>query len=282
MDKGKSFEALVALVERAMNSLPGVEVLHDVKMPTRYGGERQIDILIKEDRGRFIYKTIIECKNTKKKVTVNTVGAFKELIETVGAHQGIIVSAEGFQSGALLSAKEANIHLYQLSQVKKLEEHLKEQRFIMYELKHTSKEITVRFKEKKDINKQVTLYTVMFAPLFHRKMAIVDVAQDFFNKVNAGIADSLVIKIKDPLVPQITKANTKFSINFPSPIIFAKENSFTEIMGFDAEVETEMFTAPSEIKNVSEYKDIVQQRTYALVYEVEYDGETYKLIKRKK
>jgi hypothetical protein len=281
MGKGKDFEAFVVVVERAMNGLPGVEVLHDVKMPTRYGGVRQIDILIKEDRARFIYKTIIECKNTNKKVTVNTVGAFKELIETVGAHQGIIVSAEGFQSGALLSAQEANIHLYQLSQVKELEEHLKKQRFIMYDLKHTSKEITVRFKEKKDINKQVTLYTEMFAPLLHRKIAIVDVAQDFFNKVNGSIADSLVIKVKDPLVPQITKANTKFSINFPSPIIFAKENSFTEIMGFDAEVETEMFTAPSDIKNVLEYKDIVQKRTYALVYEVEYDGETYKLLKQK-
>ncbi len=39
----------------------------------------------------------------------------------------------------LLSAKDEIIPLYQLSQAKELEEHLQQQRFIMYELKHTSK-----------------------------------------------------------------------------------------------------------------------------------------------
>jgi predicted helicase len=120
VNKGKDFEALVALVERAVHNLPGVEVLHDVKLPTKYGGERQIDIVLKEKRGRLTYLTIIECKNTNTKVTVNTVGAFKELKESVNAQQGIIVSAAGFQSGALLSVKNENIHLYQLSQVKEL------------------------------------------------------------------------------------------------------------------------------------------------------------------
>ena len=33
-----------------------------------------------------------------------------------------------------------------------------------------------------------------------------------------------------------------------------------------------MFTAPAETKNISEYKDVVQKKTFALVYEVEYDG----------
>ncbi|MGI8583895.1 MAG: restriction endonuclease [Chitinophagaceae bacterium] len=111
MNKGKDFEALVALVEKAVHNLPGVEVLHDVKLPTKYGGERQIDIVLKEIRGRFIYLTIIECKNTNAKVTVNMVGAFKELKDSVSAHQGIFVSASGFQSGALLSAKDENIFL---------------------------------------------------------------------------------------------------------------------------------------------------------------------------
>lgn len=37
-------------------------------------------------------------------------------------------------------------------------------------------------------------------------------------------------------------------------------------------LETEMFTAPAETKNISEYKDVVQKKTFALVYEVEYDG----------
>ena len=178
MNKGKDFEALVALVEKAVHNLPGVEVLHDVKLPTKYGRERQIDIVLKENRGRFTYLTIIECKNTNTKVTVNTVGAFKELKESVSAHQGIMVSAAGFQSGALLSAKNENIHLYQLSQVKELEEHLQHQRFIMYELKHTSKLVTIKYREKKTINQDVTLYTELFSPLLNRKVSILDIIFD--------------------------------------------------------------------------------------------------------
>ena len=45
MSKGKDFETLVALVERAVNNLPGIEVFHDVKLPTGYGSERQIESL---------------------------------------------------------------------------------------------------------------------------------------------------------------------------------------------------------------------------------------------
>lgn len=282
MNKGKDFEALVALVEKAVHNLPGVEVLHDVKLPTKYAGERQIDIVLKENRGRFTYLTIIECKNTNTKVTVNTVGAFKELKESVNAHQGIIVSAAGFQSGALLSAKDENIHLYQLSQVKEIEEHLQQQRFMMYELKHTSKLVTIKYREKKPINQDVTLYTELFSPIINRKVSIVDIAQHLLNKVQGTITDTLVTKITDPLVPQITKGISEIKINFPTPIIYAKDNSFTEIIGFDAELETEMFTAPAETKNISEYKDVVQKKTFALVYEVEYDGKTYKLLNPKK
>ena len=282
MNKGKDFEALVALVEKAVHNLPGVEVLHDVKLPTKYGGERQVYIVLKENRGRFTYLTIIQCKNTNTKVTVNTVGTFKELKESVNAHQGIIVSAAGFQSGALLSAKKENIHLYQLSQVKELEEHLQQRRFIMYELKHTSKLVTIKYREKKPINQDVTLYTELFSPLLNRKVSIVDIAQHFLNRVQGMITDTLVTKITDPLVPQITIGISEIKINFPTPVIFAKDNSFTEIIGFDAELETEMFTAPTEIKNISEYKDVVQKKTFALVYEVEYDGKTYKLLNPKK
>lgn len=282
MNKGKDFEALVTLIERAVHNLPGVEVLHDVKLPTKYGGERQIDIVLKEIRGRFTYLTIIECKNTNAKVTLNTVGAFKELKDSVSAHQGIIVSAAGFQSGAFLSAKEQNIFLYQLSQIKELEEHLQSKRFIIYELKHTSRSITIMYREKKPINQDVTLYTELFSPVLNRKVSIVEIAEDLLNRMKSNIADNLVSKIYNPLVPQVIIGNSEIKLNFPTSIIFAKDNSFTEIIGFDAEIETQMSTAPTETKNISEYKDVVQQKTFALVYEVEYDGKTYKLLQPKK
>jgi len=281
LNKGKEFEALVALVEKAVHNLPGVEVFHDVKLPTNYGGKRQIDIVLKEIRGRFTYITIIECKNTNAKVTVNTVGAFKELKESVNAHQGIIVSAAGFQSGALLSAKKENIFLYQLSQVKELEEHLQHHRFIVYELKHTSKLVTINYREKTPINKDVTLYTELFSTILNRRVSIVEILQHFLDKNQDTITSKVVSEITDPLIPQITTGIIEIKINFPTPVIYAKDNLVTEVIGFDAELATEIFTAPTETKNISEYRDVVQKKTFAFVYEVEYAGGAYKLLDTK-
>ncbi len=39
-----------------------------------------------------------------------------------------------------------------------------------------------------------------------------------------------------------------------------------------------LFKTLTETKSISEYKDVVQKKTFALVYEVEYDGKTYKLL----
>jgi len=281
VNKGKDFEKLVTLVESAVHNLPGVEVLHDVKLPTKYGGKRQIDIVLKENRGRFTYLTIIECKNTKAKVNVNTVGAFKELMDSVSAHQGIIVSPAGFQRGALLSVKDKNIFLYQLSQVNELAQHLQTHRFSIYELKHTSKFVTINFREKKSINRDITLYTELFSPMINRKVSIVNITQDFLNRMGSSIVDSLVSKIKDPLIPQLITGNSIIKINFSAPIIFTKDNVTTEIIGFSGEIESKMFTAPAETKNISEYKDAVQKKTFALVYEVEYDGKSYNLLQPK-
>lgn len=281
MNKGKDFEELVTLVERAVHNLPGVEVLHDVKLPTKYGGKRQIDIVLKENRGRFTYLTIIECKNTKAKVNVNTVGAFKELMDSVSAHQGIIVSAAGFQKAALLSAKDENIFLYQFSQINQLAVHLKHHRFVKYELKHTSKLVTINFREKKSINRDITLYTEIFSAMINRKVSIVGIMQDFLNRMGSSIADMLVRKIKDPLTPQSITGNSIIKINFSTPIIFSKGNLTTEIIGFHGEIESQMFTAPTETKNISEYKDAAEKKTFALVFEVEYDGKSYTLLQPK-
>ncbi|MGI8583894.1 MAG: hypothetical protein ACR2KX_16990 [Chitinophagaceae bacterium] len=141
----------------------------------------------------------------------------------------------------------------------------------MYELKHTSKLVTIKYREKKPINQYVTLYTELFSPLINKKFSIIEIAQDFLNRIGNSIADTLVAKINNPLIPQSIIGNSEIKINFPTSIIFAKDNSFTEIIGFDAEIETQMFTVPTETKNISEYKDAVQQKTFALVYEVEYD-----------
>lgn len=280
MNNGKEFEELVAIIEKVVHDLPGVKVLHNVKLPTNYGSERQIDILITQESGRFVFNTIIECKNLKSKITLNAVGAFKELKQSVGAHQGIIVSANGFQKGAVDSAKEANIFLYQLSQVSDLEEYLTGYFFNQFELKHTSKEVVVKFIDKKTINKDVSLYSNLYSSLLKRNVRLVDIAQNFLTKNQSAIMRTIANTIEYPGKSQILNGTTNFNINFPSALTFTKDNIETEIIGFDAVVETQMLSIPYRIKNILEYNDILKSKTHALVFDLEYEGVVYKYIQK--
>jgi hypothetical protein len=256
VNKGKDFEELVTLVESAVNNLPGVEVLHDVKLPTKYGGKRQIDIVLKENRGRFTYLTL-NVRTQKQKLMLTQWVLLKNL----------------WTASAL--TRELLYHQQALAQ------HLQTHRFSIYELKHTSKFVTINFREKKSINRDITLYTELFSPMINRKVSIVNITQDFLNRMGSSLVDSLVSKIKDPLIPQFMTGNSIIKINFSAPIIFTKDNVTTEIIGFYGEIESKMFTAPTETKNISEYKDAVQKKTFALVYEVEYDGKSYNLLQPK-
>jgi len=277
---GKEFEELITAVEEAVHDLPGVKVQHNVKLTTNYGGVRQIDILIDEERGRFNYKTIIECKNTKSKVTVNTVGAFKDLLESVGAHQGIIVSAAGFQKGALKAAQSANIFLYQFSQIEKLEHHLKNDRFNVFELSHVSKDFIVRFKEKKSINKDITINLKLFSPMHNRDISILEVTEDFLNRTKTKLSDLLLRQITVPEKIQVIEGLTKMNVVFTVPLILKSDEDSTEITGFETSLHTSFFTAPTHIKDISVYKDVLGKKTHAWIYDVEFGGESFKILKK--
>lgn len=280
MSKGKDFEKLIAAVEEGVHDFPEARVLHNVMLPTKYGGKRQIDILILENRGRFEYKTIIECKNTSSKVSVNTVGAFKELLDSVDAHQGIIVSAAGFQKGAFQSAKQENIFLYQFSQLKELRSHLQSFRFNIFEVTHTSKDFTVRFKEKKDINRKLTIHDELHAPSFNIKTSLVKITEDFLQRSRPEITDKLIRRVTNPLIEQLITGKTEIKIEFPIPILYVKNGDVTEIIGFDTILHTEFFTAPTTVKSISEYKDVVKSTTHAFVFEVEFEGERFKILRK--
>ncbi|MGB3639095.1 MAG: restriction endonuclease [Rivularia sp. (in: cyanobacteria)] len=58
---------------------------------------------------------LIECKHYKdRRVTQNTVAAFAYIIQDIKAEQGIIVTTQGLQKGAIQVAKAENIALIQL------------------------------------------------------------------------------------------------------------------------------------------------------------------------
>jgi restriction endonuclease len=280
MGKGRDFEKLVSDIERALYNLPGVTVTHDIKLPDVNGGKRQIDVLITDERSRFVYKTIIECKDTKSKVDINVVEAFKGLIRSVGAHQGIIVSANGFQAGALRAIKDTNVYLYQLSQSAELENHLKEFRFNVYELKHESKDIVVGFNQPNQVNEYVTSKSPLFSSATSKSVSIAEIAKVFLEARHQSIADAMLRSVTDPFKAQTIISSTEISIKFLVPMIFIKDSVQTEVAGFRAIIETTLITGPLELKNVSAYNDVVRAQTEALIFELNWDGNSYQWLEK--
>jgi len=277
-NKGTALEELVTLIERELHALPSVRVLHNVQMTTSFGSKRQIDILIEDNRDRFTFKTVIECKNTTARVSANTVGAFKDLVNSVGAHQGIIVSTAGFQKGARESATAGeNIFLYHLSQVHELKDYLCKYCFNKYQLKHVSKEITVRFSEPRSINAEVKLHTGLFSSRINKKVTLADIAQDFLKINHTQIIKTLLPLMADPLKDSQINCEIGFEINFPS-LIFESKNAKTEITGLKAIVNTELSSNRATIINISDYKDISKEKTHALIFNIEYNGELFQCI----
>jgi len=70
--KWKTFERLVALIEKSLAPHHNVEVKHDIRIKDNSGILRQVDVLIKYNiEPRFDLKVIIECKDHKRKISLD-------------------------------------------------------------------------------------------------------------------------------------------------------------------------------------------------------------------
>ncbi len=106
--------ALEQLVARIQSQLaPNSKVEHNVDLPTLDGKRtRQIDVLVTDKIGQYEFRIVIDCKDHAKRLDVREVGTFQDLVQDVGAHRGVLVSPQGFTSGALDRAKQLRIDLY--------------------------------------------------------------------------------------------------------------------------------------------------------------------------
>lgn len=89
-------------------------VEHNVRLPSRSGGaDRQIDVLVRiplADVGEALM--VVDCKKYGTKVDIKDVEAFVGLVRDVGAPMGLLVTTEGFTSGARTRvAAERGIHI---------------------------------------------------------------------------------------------------------------------------------------------------------------------------
>ncbi|HZX80958.1 MAG TPA: restriction endonuclease [Lysobacter sp.] len=71
----------------------------------------ELDVQVKFRQFGIETTWVIECKSWRRNVTKEKVMALKAIIEDVGADRGVIVSASGFQAGAIRAAATSNITL---------------------------------------------------------------------------------------------------------------------------------------------------------------------------
>jgi len=107
--KWKKFEEFVASIQKQLT--PNAVVTHNEKIIGKSGVERQLDIVVRYSLAQFNILVVMDCKNWKKPVDINDVGAFCDQVEDVGANKGAIVCNAGFTEGAIKRAQEKGIDL---------------------------------------------------------------------------------------------------------------------------------------------------------------------------
>lgn len=89
-------------------------VQHNVKLKGKSGCEHQIDVYWEYEIAGNKHRVAIECKNYNSQVEVSNVRDFKGVLDDLNNVNGIMVSAQGYQSGAKKYAEEHGISLKEL------------------------------------------------------------------------------------------------------------------------------------------------------------------------
>lgn len=112
-NNGKVYEDLVTYVYQQLSNLSGkrIEVKQNIKIKGKSGVYHQIDVFYEFELNNIKHMVIIECKDYRGKVEKGKVQSFKSVIEDLGNCIGIMVSRNGFQSGAIEYARHYDIEL---------------------------------------------------------------------------------------------------------------------------------------------------------------------------
>ena len=113
----KEYEAATAALYQAMGESSGITVEcfgSSCRVQGKSGSWYQIDVLTSQSNGLQTVRTAIECKYWQKRVTRNVVSNLITTVEDTNIEKGVIVSKEGFTSGAIALAKQKNISLVEM------------------------------------------------------------------------------------------------------------------------------------------------------------------------
>lgn len=117
-NNGKSLEKTIQLFEETFKDSKNTQVLPSSKLVCESGIEREFDVLIKSKINGIDICIAIECKDYGKKVSIDRIDGFKGKCSTIKEiNKMVFVSANGFQSGALIQAKKFGIDILTAEQV---------------------------------------------------------------------------------------------------------------------------------------------------------------------
>jgi Restriction endonuclease len=112
--KWKLFEKLVAAINKV--KVKGAEVRWNEKI-----NGRQFDVTIRFRLGDlYEHLVVIECRDEKGRIEAEAMDAFVTKSRDAGANKGIMVSAAGFQSGAIAVAEKHGVDLFTLTEIQEL------------------------------------------------------------------------------------------------------------------------------------------------------------------
>ena len=113
----KEYETVTAALYQAMGESSGITIEcfgSSCRVQGKSGSWYQIDVLTRQSNGLQTVRTAIECKYWQKRVTRNVVSNLITTVEDTNIEKGVIVSKEGFTSGAIALAKQRNISLVEM------------------------------------------------------------------------------------------------------------------------------------------------------------------------
>jgi hypothetical protein len=116
------YEILVRDIHAALvanDCVENVNVLHNVKLKGRSGATHQIDVYWEFKVAGVKYKTCIECKHYNRRVEKSDVASLITTLDDIGNATGIFATSVGYQSGAVLLAKERGVRLLTINHLLK-------------------------------------------------------------------------------------------------------------------------------------------------------------------
>ena len=252
MRPGEDLETLTETIFQVLTSgTPGLTtVRRNVQLPGP-DGPRQIDVLVRATVGPFELTTVIECKDTCRKVPVTVVDELHSKIQDVGANKGAVVTRNGFSRTARLKADRLGVDLFLADQLSNVQQSVIE--------------VPVHVRELRQVGlASQSAFRVDTAPVEFDKDAI-------FHANDRNIAEMLRAELlQDPTISERTRGRHTWRPDPPDEGWYIRDVEGQEyaLQGFEISYElqeTHFFGYLAELEKVMYLYDVTHDQARVLV-----------------